>query len=1360
MSIKTEEKKLQSPFAYNLIYIYEIPDEDHKNCLKIGKASFSTNEKIDIHAQNTEQLNKSARDRINQQTGTSAVRYYLKHTEIAIKEEIKDGKKQMVSFLDDDVHEVLINSGIHRAKFDLDANPREWFKVELQTAINAIKAVKEGRKSLNNSEINSEFKGITLYPNQEEAVERTLTTFKNSNSMLWDAKMRFGKTITALELVKRMSKLPNAYGDIKKVIIATHRPEVIEQWSGDFKTVFYEKASTWKFGSKVKGFGLPVEDLIKNDNFICFASLQDLRGAKLVGGNFVKNQELYDTKWDLLIIDEAHEGTLTERGENVFKGLIDDSKDHKTKVLRLSGTPFNIIDQYTTNEIYSWSYIDEQEAKQNWDYFKNPKNPYAKMPKMNVYTYDLGTIINNPHYLDDKMFNFGEFFRVWTGNKEDDIADDGTPIAVGKDKVGKFVHEQDVIKFLNLLSKEDESNNYPFSTKEYQDYFKHTLWMLPGVKEAHALSLLLNNHEVFGHGNFKIVNVAGDGDEIEENNEEALRKTKRALDKVKDAIAKNERTITLSCQRLTTGVTVPEWTAVFMLYGSSQVAAQRYMQTIFRVQSPANIDGKIKENCFVFEFAPDRALKVLAKTAHLSHQAGKVNSPETKKLMEKLLEFCPVIAINGSQMNAYDVPMMIKQLKSAYIDDIVDSGFENKRIYNLEQLRLENIDLKDFEGCDHILKGASQTKNSKLVRVTENDLDKKDGGTVTIREKQEKTPEQKQKEKEAQNAMRILNAIMTKVPLMVYGLTLDEDKEITYDNFTTLIDDASWNEFMPKDATKEKFKLFKKYIDTEMFELCNEELRNQVNAANKLSINERIKRLTPLFLKFRNPDKETVLTPWRVVNMHLGDCLGGYNFYNENYSVVLDEPRFIAHGQVTSQVLKNKEAKILEINSKTGLYPLYVTYSLFRARLNSPLENRTDRNIWKETVEKNIFVVCRTKMAEAITKRTLVGNDRNIKVNVMTIDNMIEDLRKKPDDVISKILNKTEWNIQEGGKMKFDAIVGNPPYQMSDGGAQASATPVYNLFVDVSKKLNANYISMIMPSRWMTGGKGLDKFRDDMIHDKHFLVLHDYLNPKDCFNNVDIKGGVCYFLRDKNTESRCKIYSHTTEGLYESTRYLAEENDDIFIRDNRLLQIKNSVFAIQTEMFDSIVSARKPYGLEAETMLKASKYGLPDFSSEPYKNGYRILGLGEKQKRMWKYIPKDYPIPKRNIALNKYKVFIAEAYGCGAIGEVASTPVLSTPGELCTETFLQIGPFETEIEANNCCKYIYTKFFRAMVGIQKQTQHTTQKAYRFVPLQDFTDKSDIDWSKPVDEIDKQLYKKYNLTQEEIDFIEKTVKPME
>lgn len=238
----TKDKKLQSPFEYNLIYIYEIPDEEHKHCLKIGKASFSANEEVSFDEQNTDLLNKSAKARINQQTGTSAVRYYLKHTEVAIKKVVNDGKERLLAFLDDDVHEVLLNSGIKRAKFDLDANPREWFRVELQTAINAIKAVKEGRKSLNNSEINSEFKGIPLYKNQEMAVSKTMSTFKHSNTMLWDAKMRFGKTVTALELVKRMSKRPKDYGDIKKIIIATHRPEVIEQWFDDFRKIFYDRA--------------------------------------------------------------------------------------------------------------------------------------------------------------------------------------------------------------------------------------------------------------------------------------------------------------------------------------------------------------------------------------------------------------------------------------------------------------------------------------------------------------------------------------------------------------------------------------------------------------------------------------------------------------------------------------------------------------------------------------------------------------------------------------------------------------------------------------------------------------------------------------------------------------------------------------------------------------------------------------------------------------------------------------------------------------------------------------------------------------------------------------------------------------
>lgn len=217
---------------------------------------------------------------------------------------------------------------------------------------------------------------------------------------------------------------------------------------------------------------------------------------------------------------------------------------------------------------------------------------------------------------------------------------------------------------------------------------------------------------------------------------------------------------------------------------------------------------------------------------------------------------------------------------------------------------------------------------------------------------------------------------------------------------------------------------------------------------------------------------------------------------------------------------------------------------------------------------------------------------------------------------------------------------------------------------------------------------------------------------------------------------------------------MKEEGCDIYIRDEILISIMNKVKSLRERTFDSMVSASKPYGFRAETMLSPKKFGLPEFSDKKILGGYEIFGLGEKMKRTWKYLPKNYPIPKKSPCLDKYKVFIAEAYGCGAIGEVPSTP-----GQLCTETFLEIGPFETETETANVIKYIKTKFFRALVGIQKQTQHTTQKVYRFVPIQNFTEKSDIRWNESVGSIDKQLFKKYSLSKEEIEFIEKNIQEM-
>lgn len=348
-------------------------------------------------------------------------------------------------------------------------------------------------------------------------------------------------------------------------------------------------------------------------------------------------------------------------------------------------------------------------------------------------------------------------------------------------------------------------------------------------------------------------------------------------------------------------------------------------------------------------------------------------------------------------------------------------------------------------------------------------------------------------------------------------------------------------------------------------------------------------------------------------------------------------------------------------------------------------------------------------------------------------------------------------NIEDLFKMKFDVIIGNPPYQLSDGGAQASAKPIYHKFIEQAKKLNPRFLTMIIPARWMTGGKGLDKFRLDMIQDKHICILHDFANSKDLFHGVDIKGGICYFLWQREHSGQCECYRHNNNNITRSKRFLCENGDDIFIREKQLIDIRNKVWEKESKSFKDIVSSRKPYGLCGDFFSNTHKYLLPEISNQKLPEGYKILGL-DGTKRSIKYVEKTYPIPKLGL-INNYKVFMSEAYGSGEIGEVPSAPIIGTPGTLCTETFLEIGPLKDKKEARNVISYISTKLFRALVGIAKQTQHTTKKVYRFVPMQDFSEKSSINWSASIEEIDIQLYKKYNLTEDDIAFLESSIKPM-
>ncbi len=341
--------------------------------------------------------------------------------------------------------------------------------------------------------------------------------------------------------------------------------------------------------------------------------------------------------------------------------------------------------------------------------------------------------------------------------------------------------------------------------------------------------------------------------------------------------------------------------------------------------------------------------------------------------------------------------------------------------------------------------------------------------------------------------------------------------------------------------------------------------------------------------------------------------------------------------------------------------------------------------------------------------------------------------------------------IEELKNMKFDVIISNPPYQLSDGGAQASAIPIYHHFIQQAIKLQPRYLVMITPSRWMTGGRGLDNFRTDMLSDNHLSVIHDFKDASLCFTGVEIKGGVNYFLWDRlKTNPICTIINDFGNGnINTCNRKLLEDNCDVFIRNNDLISIFRKVEQAKEKSFSSIVSSMKPYGLRGDFFKNQDKYNLPPISEKEIKDGYTIHGLDDKQKRCCRYIPKDYPLPKKD-NIDKYKMFMPRNQGEGELGETFSQPIFAKPNDCCTETFVVIGGFETDTEMYNCWSYMKTKFFRTMVGMKKNDQGCGQSVYQFVPMQDF--------SKPW--TDEELYAKYALDEQEIAFIESMIRPME
>lgn len=604
----------------------------------------------------------SVKKRIEQQTKTADVRFNIEWQQEA---RYTDGSGEY--FTDHKFHDYL-------ERFeDIKREPNtEWFNIDGPTSQQLL--WKFATRSYAHAQAKNKLTYI-LRREQQQAVDATYAYYqkclqtgeKEKAEFLWNAKPRFGKTLTSYDFMRKM--------DARMVLIVTNRPAIANSWFDDFEK-FIAWQTDYRFVSTTDSLKeratltreqfldaqLEAEDKNQELRMVAFLSLQDLKGSVYFGGTIDKLRWVAENNWDLLIIDEAHEGVDTHKTDKAF------DKINRKFTLHLSGTPFKAVamGKFAQEQIFNWTFSDEQEAKDNWQ--EETLNPYACMPRMNMYTYQMSQIaidkVNRGIDLsdDDKTeftFDLNEFFKT--------------------NERGQFIHKNEVKKFLDALV---EQEKFPFSTPELRKELAHTFWLLERVDSAKALAKMLKEHPIFE--NYEIVLAAGDG-RLEE---EDASKSKRSFDKVREAIKNHDKTITLSVGQLTTGVTIPEWTAVFML--SNMKSPAEYIQAAFRAQNPFKFekDGKLyqKENAYIFDFAPERTLMIFdefANSLYSGTSGGGGTKSEREANIKRLLNFFAVFAEDqDGKMEQVDAAKVLTIPLKIKTEEVIRRGFMSNMLFS------------------------------------------------------------------------------------------------------------------------------------------------------------------------------------------------------------------------------------------------------------------------------------------------------------------------------------------------------------------------------------------------------------------------------------------------------------------------------------------------------------------------------------------------------------------------------------------------------------------------------------------------------------------------------------------------------
>jgi superfamily II DNA or RNA helicase len=1400
---------------YPQIYAYTIPGyKPHEGFIKIGYT-----------------VRKNVDDRIREQTHTAGLAYDKLWSEPAKK--IDTGEW----FTDKPLHAYLRK---FKGRKQLDGH--EWFFYN--GTPNEAHADFDDFRHNDHSQIAAENE-YTLRDEQRQAVEVTLEYAKNHiyGEFLWNAKPRFGKTLTTYDLARRM--------EAGKVLIVTNRPAIANSWFDDF-----EKFIAWQTDFKFVSTTDTLKDRPvltweqfeneKHNGCIAFLSLQDLKGSLHFGGEYNKLEWVKGIEWDLLVIDEAHEGVDTLKTDVAFTNI------KRKFTLHLSGTPFKAIagGKFSTEQIYNWTYADEQEAKALWDSQHDEYNPYENLPHLNMFSYQMSKMItdevNKGADIDGKdydyAFDLNEFFAT--------------------NDNGKFTHESDVIKWLDTLTRNEK---YPFSTKELRDELKHTFWYLNRVASAKALEKLLKQHPVFE--NYEIILAAGDGKSFDDD--QAV--NEKALDRVRKAINDNEKTITLSVGQLTTGVTVPEWTAVLML--SDLKSPALYMQAAFRAQNSwsytENGVKKRKENAYVFDFAPERTLIIydeFANNLNSKTASGGGTTDDREENIRVLLNFFPVIAEdNEGKMVELDVRQVLTIPKAIKAAEVVRRGFMSNLLFQnisgifaspeareiLEQLnpvpvgkvvpetKSSSIDTKNVEVDNNgnaavnqniviatteakfgekvyadviaVAAKAAEQSTETLTRTIANTFTSSIIDTVKELAKDTKVTAAQAEQIVKNNANDLAREVevvkkqaeikeaeakalyVKEVAAADYNETAIAEAQARYEAKTQEIAETLKTEITQ--TVEEKARELTQKSTEQVLQKGEEKKKNYVEDDIRSRLRGFARTIPSFLMAYGEPTTTLANFDKHITDSVFKEVTGitldqfrvlrdTYNFFDavvfdESVSEFLRKKDELANyfddnkedifdyipPQKTNQIFtpkkvvkmmidklqeenpdifSDKEKTYADLYVKSGLYLTEIVKRLY-AGLESVIPNKDER--LKHILENQIYGFAPSEIIYNIAKNYIYGGFANID-NSHLVCRDLTDLAKSGGDL----------------GMKFDVVVGNPPYQEDDkDDGKGSAVPIYNLFIDLSRKLSNSYISLITPSVWFLGGKGLDQFRKSMLSDCHFKFFENFITAKDVFDNVSLRGGVNFFLWSKkydNTKNGVTVNEYKNKKLLSSeTRDYTIPGIDLFISDNvgfalvRKL-LSQEIIDVNYNNLDKnlagFVSERNPFGYPTT---------FRDFETNKNNNSqYKIYQAKGKSD----YVSKD-TLSKGKDLIDRIKVItpFANNIGTDLPDDNLNTQIISE-NEIVTETYLVIGAkmclsFET---ASNLEKYLKTKFARFLISIAKANQNGTRQTYRFVPLQDFTPQSDIDWTQSIPDIDRQLYKKYGLDDKEIAFIEDKVKAME